>query len=203
MKLLNYISAVEANFVNISAARKSHLLQLSIYLQKKFQAGQVPKVIVICTHNSRRSHIGQVWLAVAADYYGLPKLETYSGGTEATAFNPRAVAALQRAGLSITTNNPTANNPIYNINWNDTDEPYQAFSKKYDDVPNPNSDFAAIMICKDAEERCPVVYGMDFRFPLPFDDPKAFDDTNLESTKYDERCFEIATEVFYCLSQIR
>ena len=203
MKLSNYLSAVEANFANISAARKSHLLQFSLYLQKKFQAGQVPKVIVICTHNSRRSHIGQVWLAVAADYYGLPKLETYSGGTEATAFNPRAVAALQRTGLHITTNNPTVNNPIYNINWNDTDEPYQAFSKKYDDAPNPTSDFAAIMICKDAEERCPVVHGMDFRFPLPFDDPKAFDDTNLESTKYDERCFEIATEVFYCLSQIR
>lgn len=203
LELHSFLSSVEANFNSISEARKAHLLQLSHYFQEKYQAGHTPKAIVICTHNSRRSHLGQIWLAVAADYYGLPKLDTFSGGTEATAFNPRAVAALQRAGLQITTEDPTDDNPMYQVFWNNSVEPYIAFSKKYADEPNPSQNFAAIMVCTDADEHCPLVLGTDFRFSLPFDDPKAFDDTALEITKYDERCFEIATEMFFCLSQVR
>lgn len=200
--MLKYIQSVEKEFDQISETRQQHLLQLSNYFQSKYNTGKTPKAIVICTHNSRRSHLGQLWLAIAADYYGLPILETYSGGTEATAFNPRAVAALQRIGLDISTKNPNDDNPIYNIRWNDEMQPYQAFSKKYDSEPNPTKEFAAIMICTNADENCPIVLGTDFRFSLPFDDPKAFDGTNLESAKYDERCRDIAREIFFCLSQI-
>ena len=79
---------------------------------------------------------------------------------------------------------------------------YQAFSKKYDSEPNPQQEFAAIMVCTDADEKCPIVFGTDFRFPLPFDDPKAFDNTDLEAAKYDERCRDIAREMLFCLSRV-
>lgn len=197
-----YIQSVETEFDQISETRKTHLLKLSNYFQTKYKEGKTPKAIVICTHNSRRSHLGQIWLAIGAEYYGLPMLETYSGGTEATAFNPRAVAALQRIGLDISTKNSAVENPLYHIRWNNEMQPYQAFSKKYDAEPNPQSDFAAIMICTSADKNCPVVLGMDFRFSLPFDDPKAFDGTDLESAKYDERCRDIAREILFCLSRV-
>lgn len=198
----HYIKSVIKEFNKISEARKEHLLQLSNYFQEKYKAGKTPKAIVICTHNSRRSHFGQIWLMVAADYFGLPKLESYSGGTEATAFNPRAVSALKRTGLQISSKNLDTKNPIYNIRWNDEMQPYQAFSKKYDAEPNPTENFAAIMVCTDADENCPLVSGTDFRFSLPFDDPKAFDGTDLESAKYDERCRDIAREILFCLSRV-
>jgi len=46
--------------------------------------------------------MGQLWISVAAAYYGLPKVDTFSGGTAITAFNPRAVKALQDLGFEIT-----------------------------------------------------------------------------------------------------
>lgn len=198
----DYIQSVVTEFDQIAETRQQHLLKLSEYFQSKYIAGKTPKAIVICTHNSRRSHLGQLWLMIAADYYGLPKLESYSGGTEATAFNPRAVAALQRIGLDISTETPNAENPIYDIRWNNEMKSYQAFSKKYDSEPNPQQEFAAIMVCTDADEKCPIVFGTDFRFPLPFDDPKAFDNTDLEAAKYDERCRDIAREMLFCLSRV-
>ena len=44
---------------------------------------------------------------------------------------------------------------------------------------------------------CPIVAGADFRIALPFEDPKAFDDTPLESEKYTERCRQIGREMLY------
>ena len=184
----------------IPKERKEDLKILSNYLLKKYESGEIPKVIVICTHNSRRSHLGQLWLAVGADYYGLPPLQSFSGGTEATAFNPRAVAAMERIGFDIQTEDETANNPEYQIKWSIDQSPYLAFSKKYDTPPNPNKKFAGIMVCTDADENCPVIFGMDLRLALPFEDPKAFDGTELEAQKYDERALQIAREFLFVTS---
>ena len=192
----------EAEFELIPAERKQQLNELRDYVASKVASGETPKLIVICTHNSRRSHLGQLWLAVGADYYGLLAMETFSGGTEATAFNIRAVNALQQIGFQIATQDETATNPIYEIVWKEGMEPYHAFSKKYDDAPNPQAEFAAIMVCTSADEGCPIVAGSDFRLSLPYEDPKNFDDTELEAAKYDERARQIGREILFAFSQI-
>ncbi|EDP96903.1 hypothetical protein U8527_01155 [Kordia algicida OT-1] len=158
-------------------------------------------MIVICTHNSRRSHLGQLWLALAADYYKLPTIETFSGGTEATLFHPNAIAAVKRVGFEVSIE-AQAKNPIYNIQWKANQEPYQAFSKRFEEAPNPTQEFAAIMVCTEADEGCPFVSGTDFRIALPFEDPKAFDGTPQEEEKYDERCRQIGTEMLYVMSKV-
>ncbi|MBI1226927.1 MAG: hypothetical protein GC192_16975 [Bacteroidetes bacterium] len=160
-------------------------------------------MVVICTHNSRRSHIGQIWLAVGAEYYQLPEIQTFSGGTEATAFNIRAVRAFQRVGFDISTDKEETENPIYQISWKVGMKPYQAFSKKYEDEPNPKEKFAAVMVCSEADEGCPFVFGCDFRLSLPFDDPKEFDETELETAKYDERVRQIGREMLFVTSQVK
>lgn len=200
-ELQRNIEKLVQQFDTISSERKSQLEKLAAYIQNKYAANQIPKLIVICTHNSRRSHLGQLWLAVAADYYKLPKLETFSGGTEATAFNPNATAAVARIGFEIK-KEAEASNPIYNVRWQENQEVYKAFSKRFEDAPNPQEAFAAIMVCSEADEGCPFVPGTDFRIPLPFDDPKAFDGTDLEAQKYDERCEQIGTEMLYVLSKV-
>ncbi|MEM1119715.1 MAG: hypothetical protein AAGJ18_04665 [Bacteroidota bacterium] len=195
---------LEKEFSLIPTQRKRVLYRLSEYITHKFQHRETPQLIVICTHNSRRSHFGQIWLAVGAAYYGLPKIATFSGGTEATAFNLRAVNALQKLGFDIRTKeHKSPSNPIYEVNWLNEAQPYEAFSKKYDNPPNPFTNFGAIMVCTSADEGCPIVSGADFRLTLPFEDPKAFDNTPLESRKYIERSRQIGREMLYVLSQVK
>ncbi|MCR9289083.1 MAG: protein-tyrosine-phosphatase [Bacteroidetes bacterium] len=194
-RLTKIIKKFESEFELISNERKLLLQQVSQYLVNKKQYKLPVKIIVICTHNSRRSHIGQLWLKMASMWYEYEDFDTYSGGTEATAFNYRSVAALNRVGLKIT-QKTSGSNPIYV--W-DYDSKNELFSKKYDEDPNPKKDFAAIMVCNEADEGCPFIPGADARFSLPFEDPKRFDNTELESEKYDERVHHIGRECFYIL----
>ena len=145
--------------------------------------------------------MGQLWLAVAAEYLGLPTLTSFSGGTEATAFNHRSVAALKKCGLEIHSEDDKASNPLYEVRWKKEMQPYSAFSKKFSDAPNPSEAFAAIMVCSEADEACPFVPGAEFRLALPFEDPKAFDNTELESEKYSERAAQIAREILFALKE--
>lgn len=193
---------LSAEFDQISEERKEQLNKIGVYFSNKYKNGHTPKATVICTHNSRRSHMGQLWISVAAAYYGLPAVDTYSGGTAITAFNPRAVNALQVLGFDISTKEPKADNPVYQVRWNEEMTPYSAFSKCYDDSPNPSADFAAIMVCTSADKGCPLVPGCDFRLALPFNDPKAFDDTPLAAKKYEERGRDIGREFLYVFSKV-
>ena len=200
--LSDYVAARTAEFDRIPAARKAELDTLADYVTARRAADEPAKLTFICTHNSRRSHLGQVWAAVAAAHYGVSGVETYSGGTEATAFNPRAVAALKRAGFAVESD-AAATNPRYTVTYGEAAPPSEHFSKKYDDDANPQSGFLAVMVCTDADEACPVVTGAAARLALPYDDPKAADDTPAEAARYDERTAQIGREMLYAFSQVR
>ncbi len=189
-------------FESIDLNRRAQLEKLSAYLSDRYRHGITPKLIVICTHNSRRSHMGQLWLAAAAEYYQLPEIGTYSGGTEATAFNQRAVKAIQKIGFSVSLEDGSVDNPVYQIAWKKDKEPYPAFSKKYDASSNPLEKFGAIMVCTEADHGCPMVQGCDFRLALPFEDPKAYDDTDLADQMYLERAKQIGKEMLFVMSQV-
>ena len=195
------ITSLEKEFDSISAERKVILNQLTEFIQKKREAKQTINLIFICTHNSRRSHLSQIWAQVAAAYYGIQYVESFSGGTEATAFNPRAVKAMQDAGFVIHANEQSSN-PVYEVRLANDASPILAYSKKYDSGANPQKGFAAIMTCSHADENCPVVTGMEKRISLPYNDPKDFDDTPLEATKYAERVREIGREILFAFSKV-
>nr|WKN38664.1 protein-tyrosine-phosphatase [Tunicatimonas sp. TK19036] len=200
--VMHYIQEAEKGFNNIPEERKESLKELAQFVQKKTQAGEEAQLIFICTHNSRRSHMGQLWANVAAHHYQIPQVQTYSGGTEATAFNPRAVAALERAGMKIKKISD-GENPRYHITFASDVPAQEAFSKKYDDPANPGQGFAAIMTCSQADEACPYVPGAELRLSLPYEDPKEADGTPQEANRYDERSQQIATEMLYCFSQVQ
>lgn len=189
-------------FSQISAERKELLNELTQFVQSQVNAGKKVYLNFICTHNSRRSHLSQIWAQAAAYYYGVPGVECFSGGTEATAFNPRAVKAMQDAGFSIS-KTKDGDNPVYEVRFASDAEPIIAFSKKYDDPFNHNKDFAAIMTCSHADENCPLVLGASGRIALTYDDPKEFDDTPLESAKYTERVHQIGREILFAFSQVK
>ncbi len=185
------VSRLLQDAIAISEDRKALLQKLSHYVEQERPA----LLNFICTHNSRRSHLAQIWAAVAAAYFGLDHVRTFSGGTEATAFNPRAVAALERAGFRV--ENPGGENPHYQVYFSSEYPPLLCFSKTYDDAVNPSSDFAAIMTCSDADENCPFIPGVELRLPLTYEDPKAADDTPEESSRYDERLRQIGQEILF------
>lgn len=199
-ELTSYIHTIKDNTPKLSEERKGKLIQIADFIRRKKESGVPGRLIFICTHNSRRSHFCQIWSVVAAEYVGLDQIETFSGGTEATAFNPRAVEAVERAGFNV--ENPGGENPRYNVYFDEEKEPLICFSKTFDDSYNPRKNFAAVMTCTDAEENCPVVSGAEKRFSIPYVDPKESDGTPWEKETYDKRCRQIATEMFYLMSRV-
>jgi protein-tyrosine phosphatase/arsenate reductase len=200
-KIKDYILEVEQDFMLIPSERKALLHNLSQYIIAKALDNKAIQLMYVCTHNSRRSHFGQVWAKTAAAYYQIKHVSTYSGGTEATAFNENAINALKRVGFHIVQEDQTGN-PKYRVIYDDAEEPCFCFSKVYDDVVNPKEAFAAIMTCSDAEENCPFIPGVELRIATTYEDPKAFDHTDLQDAKYDERCRQIALETLYVFSSV-
>ncbi len=152
------VSRLAAEFNQIPEARKPVIAELTRFVQDRVTAGTPVYLNFICTHNSRRSHLSQLWAQAAAYHYGIPNVFCYSGGTEATAFNPRAVKAMQDAGFSITIQKD-GENPVYAVKFAGDAPAVIAFSKTYDDPFNHNKDFAAVMTCSHADENCPLVPG--------------------------------------------
>jgi arsenate reductase len=192
----------EGEFNQIPADRKSVISELTDFILSKSNVGQPINLNFICTHNSRRSHIAQIWAQTAAHYYGINNVRCYSGGTEATAFNPRAVTAMREAGFDIQASED-GTNPVYAVRFSDDAPAINAFSKKYDDEFNPKKDFAAVMTCSHADENCPLVAGAAKRIALTYEDPKDFDGTPQELAKYSERVREIGREILYAFSQVK
>jgi arsenate reductase (thioredoxin) len=200
--LTRTVEHLTKQFDQISSERKERLDELAQFVDGKNRTGDVANLNFICTHNSRRSHLAQLWAQAAAHYYGISNVMCYSGGTEATAFNPRAVKAMQGVGFAIIAFGGSAENPVYESRYSENAPAVRAFSKKYDDPFNPGKDFAAIMTCSHADENCPLVVGASARIALTYDDPKAFDGTAQESAKYTERVHEIGREILYAFSRI-
>ena len=158
---------------------------------------------MVCTHNSRRSQLGEIWIETACQYYDQHGIASYSGGTEATAFNIRMVVALRHLGFHLPTEQP-ADNPRYQLtSLKSTKEPHLLFSKTYDDPFNPKKDFIAIMVCNEADEACPNVRGAISRFSLPYKDPKEFDDTPFEHDAYIDKVEELGIEFLYMIYNVQ
>ena len=181
--------------------RRENLEKLVRLVAERVSAGSTARLVFICTHNSCRSHLSQIWAQTAAHHFSIPNVETYSGGTETTAFNPRAVAAIERAGFRVEKSSE-GTNPVYRVQYADGAGPMECFSKVYDQPPNPTKDFCAVMTCSQADRACPLVIGATDRITIPYDDPKGYDGTDQESTKYDECCRQICREILYLFSRV-
>lgn len=185
----------------ISKERKAILQPLTEFIQEKVLNKQEIRINFICTHNSRRSHLSQVWAQTMAKHFNIKNVFCYSGGTENTALFPMVAETLKNTGFEIRALSE-GENPIYSIKFNSNEHPIIGFSKKLDDDFNPKSNFAAIMTCSQADGGCPFISGAEKRIPITFEDPKAFDNTPQQAEKYNERSLQIATELFYVFSQI-
>jgi len=197
-----YVGQVAREAESVPAERKEVLNSIAADVASRIKAGKRADLTFICTHNSRRSHMSQIWAATAAYYYGLDGVSTFSGGTEATACNCRTVAAMRRVGFDIE-DATTGNNPIYLVRYAADRPVIKAYSKLYNADGNPAQDFIALMTCSVADKTCPVVEGASSRYAIHYVDPRLCDDTPVETEAYNARCHEIAQEMFYLMSRVR
>ena len=183
----------------IEEERNVVLHQLATYIHNKLKTNQTARLNFICTHNSRRSQFAQIWAQLAAAYFKIPVISS-SAGVEVTAFNERAVASIQRFGFEVQSKG--IENPHYTVSFDAHSKPLLLFSKHFDEEPISDP-FAAVMTCAHADENCPFIPAAEARIALRYEDPKVFDNTPLEATKYDERSFEIAAELFYVFKRVK
>jgi len=106
------------------------------------------RLLVLCTHNSARSQMGEGWLRHHAARIGL-EAEVWSAGTEATRVKPDAIAAMAEVGIDLTGH----------------------ASKTLWDLPDPWAFDVVLTVCDDANETCPVYPAATTRLHVSFPDP--------------------------------
>ena len=193
---------LSTQFEQIPTERKALLQKIAAYIQSKYDHNDPINLVFICTHNSRRSHFGQIGAALAADYYNIDQVRVFSGGTEATAFHPNAIKALVDLGFIVHTADEGIQNPIWNVQFG-IHAGTVCFSKTFDDPTNPTQGFAAIMTCSDAEQNCPFVPGTELRIGTTYLDPKISDSTPEQDQTYQARFKQIVTELLYAFSLVK
>jgi arsenate reductase len=198
--LFNVIASFSSQ--SISDERKVVLFPLVNYIQEKINEGEAIRLNFICTHNSRRSHLSQIWAQTMAYHVGLKNVSCYSGGTEATAIFIKVLETLTSQGFQVLKLSENEN-PVVAVKFADNENPILCFSKTYDHPFNPSTQFGAVMTCNNADDGCPIVVGAEARFPIKYDDPKAYDGTPLQTEKYAERSLYIAREMLWVFSQIK
>jgi len=199
-KLLETIDLLKDQ--EICEDRKAILAPLVNFIQTRWSENKRIDINFICTHNSRRSHLSQVWAQVASAYFNIPNVNCYSGGTETTAMFPKVVETLNDQGLYMMKISETEN-PFYAVKYDANRHPIIGFSKKYDSSFNPDQGFAAVMTCSQADGGCPFIAGADQRIPITFEDPKVSDGTPEQTEVYHNRSLQIAAEMFYVFAQIK
>jgi protein-tyrosine phosphatase/arsenate reductase len=200
-KLKTFSKEISNDFDQIPHERKLLLTKITAFIQQRKDKNEPIQLIYICTHNSRRSHFGQVAAALAGEFYNIKNLKSYSAGTEATALNINAINALIEIGFDVEKENDSIN-PIFKVSFSDKSY-VECFSKKVTHDVNPSENFAAIMTCSDADQNCPVIVGATLRIGTTYEDPKISDNTPLQKATYLARFRQIATETFYAFSLLK
>ena len=197
-KIDSYISSL--SIASISEDRKEKLQVLIDCISEQIKFQETIRLNFICTHNSRRSQLAQIWAQTVASYFNI-NIDSFSGGVEVTEFNEHAISALKRVGFHVDVNG--TDNPHYFVHFSNSNTPLEMFSKIYDDPFNCEENFIAVMTCSDADSNCPVISGAKRRISLTYMDPKNFDATYQQDQKYDEICMRIAAELYYVFSKLK
>lgn len=198
---LKFVQDLIGQVSTIPDARKRKLDQISRTLAEMMAVNAPINLLYVCTHNSRRSHFGQVAATLAASYFGLDNIHCFSAGTEITAMSPNAVNALVDFGFSVSASGDQSN-PLYTFKL-DTVPSIQCFSKRFDDASIPKENVIAIMTCTDAEQNCPFIAGAKMRISLPYEDPKQSDGSGNVQMVYAECFQQILIEALYVFSGVQ
>jgi len=216
LKVYSWAKYQTTTFDQIDVPHREAGEKLADWIVKNYKPGEPLHITFVCTGNSRRSVLGATAGNIAAAYYGMPEIRFHSGGTKPSAVNRRAITALKEIGVEVEPTGqeaprgePQTANPIVVIRWGQAGGTGELkmesmeFSKAYSDPSNPQDGFAALMVCAEADAGCPVVKGASIRISMPYLDPKIYDDSFYEASKYAERRDDMGRLILSVMMQAR
>jgi len=129
-----------------------------------------PRILILCTGNSCRSHLAEGILRQAAGNF----LEVASAGSKPAGFvHPLAIRAMQEIGIDIS----------------------EHTSKSMNDFLSSQIE-TVITVCGNADQACPVFPGQVNRHHWPFDDPAHATGTEEEQMEVFRRVRDEIKKVF-------
>lgn len=185
-----------------SEERHNLLMRIASSITDEYNERDRLNINFICTHNSRRSQMGQVWAFYAVEYFELDNIFSYSGGTEVTAFHRNTVKCLQRVGFEFSVVDFSHQNPRYLISFKGTNKSILGFSKVFDNEENIYP-YLVITTCDSAHANCPFIPDAIHRFHLPFVDPKTSDGTDQMCETYTATSKQIAAEMYLIFQEVK
>lgn len=185
----------------IKPSRIERLNNIAESLSSVYSEANTLNLNFICTHNSRRSQLAQVWSHYFSYLYDL-NLHSYSSGTEVTEVHPNILNVLEEAGFEVERISETNNNPRYKLNYSETRDSILLFSKSIDDESLPKN-YIAITTCSQADENCPFIPQASMRFSLTYSDPGKDDGSDREIESYRQTNKQIAREIKYMIKKIK
>jgi arsenate reductase len=108
-----------------------------------------PRILFLCTHNSARSQMAEAYLRKHAG----DRFQVHSAGIESRGIHPLTIRVMEEAGHSL------------EGQW----------SKRLQDHFTDMRIEHLITVCGGAEERCPILPGVDSRAHWPLADPSTFE----------------------------
>jgi arsenate reductase (thioredoxin) len=205
MLLTQCYSELRETFSSIQSlpisAERIQVLQIILEALRSEDPEHETHLNYICTHNSRRSQLSQVWSACVADLTGFHNWHHHSAGTEATAFHPNALDTLVAAGFQI--EKSVGENPRVQVKWRDDHPGITCYSKTIDQSVPEHISFFALMTCGDADENCPFIPKAKARLPFRFKDPKVSDGTPEQRETYRKRSHQIASELLWIFNRLK
>lgn len=200
--LKNYIKDLYKEFRYIPEERRYRLNEIANYVRTQKEKNQAASLLFISTDQTAIGHMAQVWAETAAFYYGLKHVRTYSGGLTPKAVSEDMIAALERTGF-IVYKTDLSGGAVYKIKYSYNLKPIIIFPKKVGHVKNPYEDFMAIFVEPNADANLPEADGSSRRLSIYYEDPEGYKGTPEEEKIYDERCRQMALEMFYVFSQLK
>jgi arsenate reductase len=135
-------------------------------------------VLFLCMGNSARSQMAEAFLR----HYASDDFEAYSAGVEPKGLNPLTVQVMQEIGLDMS----------------------QAHSKDMREYLGRKNFGYLVVVCSDAEEKCPVIFvNVRQRLYWPFEDPARFHgDPEQKLAKFREVRDQIAARIRAWLTEL-
>lgn len=196
-----FFEKAKENIVTLDS-RYELLISIAQKITKELYDRKKLNLNFICTHNSRRSQMAQVWSYFATEYFGLDAISSFSGGTEVTAFHRNTVKTLQKSGFEFSVLDFSHQNPKYSISFHNSTKSILGFSKIFDNQINEYP-YIAITTCDSADQNCPFIPDAIHRFHLPYTDPKISDRTEDQDSRYMDTNQQIAGETFIIFQEVK
>ena len=187
---------LKLNENSISKKRLKILDKIINELNKNTLKNNYPKIIFICTHNSRRSQLAEIW-SHTFSFIFKKKNKIFSAGTSKEEFNIRAINVLEKIGFKI-----KEEGKKYIFNFSENCNSIHMYSKDISEL-NLKNHFITIMTCADSDKNCPAIPNALARILLSYKDPKSFDNSKQETNKYIATSKKIALELFYLFKNLK